>query len=451
MKDLTKGNIYKTFLLFAIPLILSGFLSQAYSIVDTVIAGRALSSDGLAAIGATSAFQTFFSALFWGYGTGYSLYLARLFGSKDYKRVKTAVYVNYSLTAAMIVLLSIVAVIFKEPIFDMLEIDPAIRTDAGIYYSICMIGMVFVLMSNNGVYIMNAFGNSSFPLYMSVISTVLNIGGNLFSVLVLKMGVAGLAVSTVVSAAVVDICYVFEIKRTFKEMNVGEFKVKFSIKPIKAGIFYSVPPAMQQMLMYFSSLVISPMVNGIGSAATAAYVICLKLYDINGTLFQNSSKTVSNYIAQSMGAKKYENIRRGFRVGFLQGTLFVMPVLLFCIFEAEWCCKLFLSSENTASLMLAEIFARYFMPFILFNVVNNLFHAFYRGIAAMKFLITASLIGTVARIAVTYFAVELYGMNGVYIGWVASWIIECLFSLVIYFTGLWKTKEIREAEQLSVA
>lgn len=447
MKDLTKGNIYKTFLLFAIPLILSGFLSQTYSIVDTMIAGRMLNSDGLAAIGATSALQTFFSALFWGYGTGYSIYLARLFGAKDFKRLKTAVYVNYSFMALVIVLLSAAVVFFKEPIFDLLEIDPTIRNDAGIYFSICMLGSMFVLMSNNGVYIMNAFGNSSYPLYMSFISTVLNIGGNLFTVLVLKMGVAGLALSTVLSAVVVDVCYVFEIKCCLKEMNVDKYKVKFSLRPIKAGIIYSLPAAMQQMLMYFSSLIISPMVNGIGSAATAAYVICMKMYDINATLFQHSSKTVSNYIAQSMGAKKYENIRRGLKVGFLQGTLFVLPVLIFCILNARNCCLLFLSANDTEALRLAEIFVKYFMPFVLFNMINNLFHSFYRGVTAMKLLITASLIGTVARIAVTYFAVEQYAMNGVYIGWTASWITECFFSLVIYFSGLWKTKEIRDAEK----
>ena len=448
IKDLTQGNIYKTFLLFAIPLILSGFLSQAYSIIDTIIAGKALSEHGLAAIGATSALNTLLSSIFWGYGTGYSIYLARLFGAKDYKRLKTSIYVNYSAMILAIILVSILIVFFKEPIFDVLKIDTAIREDAGIYFVICTLGLVCTLMSYNGVYIMNALGNSSYPFWMSVISTVLNIGGNLFTVFILKWGVAGLAISTVFSALVVDIFYFAEIKKCLKIMGVDKYKIIVNLKTIKAGSIYSLPTTIQQTLMYLASLVISPMVNGIGSSATAAYVICQKMHDVNATLFQNSSKTVSNYIAQSMGAKKYQNIQRGLRVGFLQGTLFVLPVLIFSSLNAEWCCSMFVSTKSgDAGLQMAIVFTKYFLPFILFNMVNNLFHSFYRGIAAMYLLMISSFIGSAAQIGATYYAVPLYGMNGVYIGWAVSWIVECLFSLVIYFSGIWKTKEIGMAEK----
>lgn len=444
MKDLTKGNIYKTFLLFAIPLIFSGFLSQAYSLVDTMIAGKVLNAEGLAATGATSAFQTFFSSFFWGYGNGFSIYLARLFGSKDYKKLKNAVYINYSIMFVVILLLSLAVVILKDPIFTLLDIDPQIRTDAGIYFTICMLGSAFILLNANGVYIMNAMGNSSFPLYMSILSTVINISGNLFSVLVLRMGVAGLAISTVISAIVTDIFYLLEIKRCFKKLGVNSHKVKFTLRPLKNGSIYSVPASLQQCLMYLSSLIISPMINGIGSTATAAYVICLKMYDINATVFQNSSKTVSTYIAQNIGAKQFGNIRRGLRVGFLQGAVFVLPILLLCVVFADKCCSLFISSQSSSeTLNLAIVFVRYFMPFVLFNMVNNLFHSFYRGVAAMALLITSSLIGSVSRIVATYFLVRYYGMNGVYLGWVISWIVECVFSVFIYLTGLWKTKEIK--------
>ena len=436
-------NIYKTFLLFAIPLILAGFLSQAYTIIDTIIAGRILSFNGLAAIGSTSAFIQFFSSVFWGYGVGFSIYLARLFGAKEYKKLKTVIYINYALMMAAIFILSIIIIIFKNPLFDILSVDPSIRNDASVYFSIYMFGSVFLLMNTNGVYIMNSFGSGAYPLFMSVISTVLHIAGNIFAVKILGMGVGGIAVSTVVSAVLVDICYFIKIKKCFKEMNVDRYKVKFDALSLKESFKYSIPTTFQQMLMYFASVVISPMVNGIGSSASAAYVICLKVYDINATVYQNSAKTISSYEAQSIGAGKFENIKKGLRVGFLQGMIFVLPVLIVSVVFAKGFCSIFLPSGSTGEgLSMAITLVRYFLPFILFNLINNLFHSFYRGVAAMKLLVIATFIGAVSRIIATYIAVKYYAMNGVYIGWAISWITECIFSLAVYFTGVWKTDEI---------
>lgn len=445
MKNLTEGNIYKTFLLFALPLILAGFLSQAYGIIDTVIAGRILSTDGLAAIGATSAFIQFFSSVFWGYGVGFSVYLARLFGANEYEKLKSALYVNYSLMAAVIILLSVLSVVFKDGLFDILAVDESVREGAGEYFSVYMSGMVFILMSNNGVYIMNAFGSGAYPLAMSILSTALHIGGNLFAVRVLNLGIGGIAASAVISALLTDACYFVRIKKYLDKMGVSKYRVKASLAPVAESAKYSVPAMIQQMFMYFSSLAVSPLVNGIGGAASAAYVIVLKVYDINATVYQNSSKTLSSYEAQSIGAGKYENIKKGLYVGLLQGLLFEVPVLLLTVIFARRLCLLFLPSGGGGeSVEMAVVFAKIYMPFILFNLINNLFHAFYRGVGSMRCLVEATFIGSAVRIAATFIAVGRFAMDGVYIGWAVSWAAECVFCLVVYFSGHWKPKELKK-------
>ena len=447
MRDLTKGNIYKTFLFFAIPLVLAGFLSQAYSIIDTMIAGKILDYTGLASIGSTSAVIEFFTSTFCGFGMGFSIYAARLFGAKEYKKLKSAIYINYVSITAVILILSIIIVLFKNQLFDFLAIDPSIREGSGVYFCIYMMGSAFLIMNSYGVYLMNAFGSSVYPLVMSVLSTFLHIFGNIFAVKVLNLGIGGVAASTVFSAVIVDICYFIYLKKCFKKMGVDKYKVKFEIKTIKYSITYSLPACFQQMIMYFSSLVISPMVNAIGSSASAAYIICLKAYNINSILYWNSSKTLSNYISQSMGAGEYENIKKGTKVGFFQGILFLMPFLTASVVFAKQFCYLFLSSGSTGDVLdMSVTFLRYFMPFIVFNVVNNLFHAFFRGVAAMRFLVIATLVGSVSRIIASYVSIKYFAMNGVYIGWAVSWIVECIFSLTVYFTGLWKSDEIKNFE-----
>ena len=447
MKDLTKGNIYKTFLLFAIPLVLAGFLSQAYNIIDTMIAGKILDYTGLAAIGSTSAFIEFFTSTFCGFGIGFSIYLARLFGAKDYKRLKSAIYINYVLIIAIMLTLSIITVLFKERLFDLLAIDPSVREESGIYFCIYMMGSAFLILNSYGVYLMNAFGSSVYPLVMSILSTFLHIFGNIFAVKILNSGIGGIAASTVVSAVTVDICYFIKLKKCFKKIGVDKYRVKFDLKTVRQSITYSVPACFQQMVMYFSSLVISPMVNAIGSSASAAYIICLKAYNINSILYWNSSKTLSNYISQSIGAGKYENIKKGIKVGFFQGILFLMPFLTVSVVFAKQFCYLFLPAGSTGDVLdMSVTFLKYFMPFIVFNVVNNLFHSFFRGVAAMNYLVIATLVGSLSRIAASFIAIKYFAMNGVYIGWAISWIVECMFSLTVYFTGLWKSDEIKKYE-----
>ncbi len=442
MKDLTKGNIYKTFLLFAIPMVLSGFLSQAYSIIDTIMAGKLLDADSLAMIGCTSAFITFFCSVFWGYGIGFSIYIARLFGAKEYEKLKEAIYLNYGIMIVIVLALSVFFVLFKGQVLELLNVDPVIRDGAGRYFAIYMLGSIFVLLSYNGVYLMNAMGSGSFPLYMSMISTVIHIVGNFISVKYLNLGVLGIAISTVLSAFVVDLCYFAELRKCFKQLGVGDYKVSFSVKSLAPSTKYAIPVMMQQMIMYVSSFVISPMINGIGKSASAAYVICLKVYDINATIYQNSAKTLSNYEAQSIGAKKYENIKKGLRVGFLQGLLFSLPALVLSIVFADSFCLAFLPSGYSGeALNLSLTFVQFFLPFILFNLVNNLFHSFYRGVAAMKLLVVAATIGSVARMIATFLTVGKYGMNGAYFGWAFSWFAEFVFVLFVYYTNRWKREE----------
>lgn len=448
MNDLTKGNIYKTFLIFAIPLIVSGFLSQASSMINTAIAGKNLSAEGLAAIGSTSAFITFFFSVFWGYGNGFSIYVARLFGEKAYSKLKSAICVNYAVMTAVVVLLSLVIVSCTDSIFVFLKVDPAIQKEAGIYFQIYMLGSVVILLNAHGVYLMNALGSGSYPLLMSIISTAFLISGNLFSVKILHWGVAGIAVTTILAALLVDLFYVLELKRCFRQMGVEKEKITFQFDVLRKSVHYALPTTFQQMVMYFASLMIAPLVNGLGASASAAYVLCQKVYDLNATVYQNSSKTLTTYAAQSCGAGKYENIKKGFRLGLFQGLLFQIPILILTVIFAKQLCSFFLPKGYVGDdLTMAITFAKCYLPFLLFNLVNNLYHALFRGVASMKYLVIATTIGACTRMIATYLTVFRFGMSGVFMGWVISWIVECVFSVSVYLSGKWKPIEMKEIEK----
>lgn len=439
MKDLTKGNIYKTFILFAIPLVLSGFLSQAYHIIDTMIAGKFLGSDGIAAIGATSSAIQFISSLFWGFATGTSVYLAVLFGGKDYENLKSALISNFLLYTGAIIAFSMILIILRDTVFDFLKIDPAIREETAIYFVIYLSGLFLILLNHFGICVLNSFGISGYAFVMSLVSTVLNIGGNLISVTVLDAGVGGIATSSVLSALVVNVCYYFKIKKCLLQMNTENVSANLSPAAIRRTFSFSLPVMLQQSVMYIASLLISPVVNGIGSSATAAYAVVHRVYEINANVYQNSSKTLTTYTAQCVGGKKYHLIKKGVGVAFVQGTLFVLPLILICVlFSKEISGAFFPDGYVGDGLKFSIDFSRYFLPFILFNVINNLFHSFYRGVKCMKLLVISTLAGSVVRIAASYALSFYFGIYGVYGGWIVSWIAEAVFCIVTYFAGTWK-------------
>lgn len=441
MNNLTEGNIYKNFFLFAIPIIISGFLSQAFNIVDTVIAGKYLSEAGLAAVGATAAFITFITAVFWGYNTGSSIYTSFLFGGGRFKELKINICSNAVIIILISVVLSLLAIIFENPIFTLLNIDRNISADASLYYIVYISGLFAFALNHYGVCTMQALGMSEFPLRMSLISMFINVSGNLLSVAVFDFGVAGIAAASVLAALVPCIGYVFRLKKCFKELNVSNFKFKFNFETVKKSFGFSLPVMIQQTIMYTSSLIISPIVNALESSAIAAYNVDLKIYDINAGIYQNSSKSLMNYTAQCVGAKKFNNLKKGVFVGFVQGMSFLLPFLLLCVCLSSKFCKVFFPSDYTGEALDMSIkFVRFFLPFIIFNVINNLFHAFFRGIKAMNFLLLFTIIGAVSRVCATLIFSHYYRMDGVYLGWVTSWICEAVPVVILYFSGVWKKR-----------
>ena len=210
MKDLTSGNIYKNFILFAIPMVLSGMLSQAYSTIDTVIAGKFIGDTALAAVGATSPLISFMSSIFWGFGVGFAVYVARLFGAGEYIKIKNVIYTCLIISGAVLLTVSALLIIFKGPVFSLFNISQ--NSDTVTYFVCYMAGFVFIILSSYGVFLTNSLGIGSFPFIMSILSAILNISGNIFTVVFLGWGVFGLAISSVIAAMAVCICYVFKFR-----------------------------------------------------------------------------------------------------------------------------------------------------------------------------------------------------------------------------------------------
>ena len=434
MKDLTSGNIYKNFILFAIPLVLAGLLSQAYGLIDTMIAGQYLGAEGLAAIGATAQAVSLLSSLFWGFGAGLAVHIGGLFGARQYSRIRRELLTVVSVLMLAELAVGLLTILFHRPLLALLQVDSAVRQEAAQYLCIYMAGLFLILHNHTFMVVLNAFGSSGFPFGMSLVAAVLNIGGNLLSVTVLGWGVAGVAASSVFAALVVDVGYILRLRGCFREMGVAGEPLRPAWDSLRQCFGYGAPVALQQTAMYVAAFAISPFINGLGAAASAAYTVVMRLYEINAAIYQSSAKTLSNYAAQCVGAGKYDGLRRGVGVGFLQGVVFVLPTLLVCCVFARPVCALFFPGTYSGEAMeFAVRFARVYLPLVLFNVANNLFHSFFRGIAAMRWLVIATVYASLLRIAASVLLIPLWGMEGLFAGWAFSWIGEVALVVAVYW------------------
>lgn len=448
MTDLTTGNIYKKFLLFGLPMVFSGLLTQAYGVIDTIVAGRYLGDSGLAAVGATSQIISLISSLFWGFNSGFAIYIACLFGSKEFSKLRKDTYnVMFVIFVAEIVL-SILVLLFSDVILDIVKVDPEIRESAKIYFCIYIAGITFITFNNTFAKLLHSLGISSYSFFMSLIAGILHTTGNIFSVTVLKLGVVGMGLSSVLAALVVDVFYLCKLNNCFKKMGVSGEKFSFGFKSFVSVFKFALPTCLQQTSMYFASAVMSPIINSIGSEATAGYSVAMRVYDINASVYQNSATVLSNYGAQCAGAKKYDKIKKGLFAGLFQGILLVTPfIIASVIFAQEINAVFFPDNFFGAALEFAVIFSKNFLPFVFFNLINNLFHNFFRGVGAMRLLLISTILGSVIRILFGFVLGNIYGLEGVYLGWVISWIGEALFMLIIYLLRFRNTELIKRAAE----
>ncbi len=443
MKNLTKGNIYKNFFLFSIPLIISGFFSNSFSIINQILSGRYLGEHGLAVSGSISGFVTFYNCTLSGFATGFTVLLTRLYGERNYKRIKDIIYFNIILLLVITTLIGLFLFIFKDVIMNILNVNAGIRETTKVYYSILAVPFFFNAFRIWGNFMMIALGYTVFSFWVSLFTSALEMVLKIIFLEFFDMGIISIAVITQLVSVLLFIIYTLKLKKCFKELKIDKEKVTFNKDIASQSLSLGIPSTFQQMIMYVVSFLISPLVNGIGTAATAAYSIILNIQSISNSVYQNTSKTLTNYTAQCIGMRKFEKIKKGVLISFLQSTIMITPIIVLCSIFALPLCKLYFPKGFSGeSLDYCVIFIRYYQLLIFFNLINNMFHSFYRGVMAMKLLVVSTIISSATRILITVLIIKNTGMNGIYLGWVASWIVEAVFNVVIYFTGVWKKEKI---------
>ncbi len=433
VKKLTEGNIYGNFLLYSIPLLLSSLLSQAYALIDAVIAGKFINEFALGAISATASYDTVFYSFFNGFAAGFSIYIAHLFGKKALSAIKRDVLHMTVFLVGLSVFLSAVSIMLRDPIMNYLKIDPILRSDAELYFVIYTMGYAFTYVNLLLMQALYALGITSFSLYTSLISSVLHIIGNLLAVAVFDWGVAGLAVSTILSSAVNTLLLALMLRRVFRDFPDSEVPSKFSFSSIGNSLRYTVPAAVQQVAFHGVGLLLAPTINALGAAATTGYTVSTRIYNLGTLSLWSVTSAFNCYTAQCVGEGNYQNIKRGIRVGYIMNCAMLLPIVLLFSFFASPISALFFPADYTGEAF--EYAVRYtsiFLPFVFVQLVGHMLHSYIRCLGRITVIFYVTIFGSVIRLLATFLLVPQMHIDGVFVGQIISWAADAVVSILLY-------------------
>ncbi len=331
MKDLTmnmtEGSPVKLILKFSVPLLIGNVFQQLYNFVDSVIVGKFINSDALAAIGVTNSITFLFFALCNGYASGGGIIVAQSFGKGDDAKVKNEIPNVGYIMIAMPILVGGISLIFLRPLLHLMKTPEGIFDDALSYLQIMCVGLFFTSLYNYLSSMMRALGDSKTPLYFLIFSCILNAGLDMLFVYVFKMGVNGAGIATVIAqfiSSALCMFYAFKFNRYFK-FKKEDLKINKEVlgQTMKLGT----PLSLQFSLIAISCMALQSVVNKFGEVAVAAFTATSRIEQIIHQPYQTLSATLSTFCGQNYGAKKNDRVVTGYHKTLLMMLIFTLIML----------------------------------------------------------------------------------------------------------------------------
>lgn len=434
VKDMTRGPVAPILLKYSIPLLISVVFQQLYTIADSMIAGNFINKDALAAIGASYPITMIFLAIGTGMNIGCSVVISTLFGAKDYKNMKTAVFTSLISTFAIAVVLTIVGFFTSGLFLELLGTDAAVFRDGQDYLNIYVFGLVFLFIYNICTGIFSALGDSNTPLYFLIASSLGNIGLDLLFVVVLKMGVPGTAWATFISQGVCAVLAFIVLIRRIAKISSPKFAL-FEWRMLGKISALSVPSILQQSFVSVGNLFIQSLVNSCGVDVMAGYSSAIKLNTFAIMSFSTVCNSLSNFTAQNTGAGEYMRVRKGFKVGALLAVGIAAVFSLVYVLFADSLIYLFMDSGDANNAGAAEAGMHFLLivsPFFLSVSLKLVADGVLRGAGNMRAFMITTFSDLILRVGFAFILKPIFGADGIWYSWPGGWTIAMVISIIFY-------------------
>lgn len=438
--DMTTGNTVRHLLLFSIPMLIGNIFQQVYNLVDSIIVGRFIGADALAAVGVTGSITFFFFALCNGIGSAGGIITSQFFGSHDESKVKCCIANTGYIMLAFPFVVGMIAFVCARPLLVALATPETILEDAVIYTQVLSIGLLFVSVYNYVSCMLRALGDSKTPLYFLIFSCLLNVGLDFLCVCGLGLGVFGAGLATVIAQFIGGAaCLIFAFtKNDYFKMNKEDLAIDGAV--IWRTVRLGVPLSLQFSLIAISTMALQRVVNSFGAITVAAFTATSRIEQLVHQPYQTLSASLSTYSGQNFGAKDSERVFEGYRKGVLIMAIFtiiIVPVMyLFGHGITGW----FVSEPEVIemgakALKITSLFYFFLgMIYVVRGVLNGIgdaFFAMFNGVVEVIGRLIVPILMT------KYMGIGLWGI------WWSVGVVWGISGLTAWFRYLYKKKDIR--------
>lgn len=433
-KDLTKGPVVKSMLLFAIPMILGDLLQQCYNIADTLIVGQFLGKTALAAVGSSFTLMTFITSIILGLCMGSGALFSIRFGQRDEKGLKQDLSASFFFIDFISILLNIIAYICLDVLKLFLSVPHEVWGDMRCYLLYIFMGIIAIFLYNFFSAYLRSIGNSVIPLIFLAISSILNIILDLYFVLVLKMGVGGAALATVLSQYVSGIGIMFYTLLKYKEVLVI-FKISYLKRErIKQIISFSLLTCIQQSVMNLGILMVQGLVNSFGTVVMAAFAAAVKIDAFAYMPVQDFGNAFSTFIAQNYGAKEKERIQKGLKEAVRISSIFCIIISILVYIFAKPLMMIFIDANETSIILEGVRYLRIEGAFYIGIGCLFLLYGLYRALGrpGMSVVLTVFSLGTRVALAYILSSIPTLGVTGIWWSVPIGWALADIVGLVYY-------------------
>lgn len=432
--DLTQGGITTTLLQFTLPMLAGSLLQQCYNIADTLIVGQCIGSNALAAVGSAYTLMVFLISILLGLSMGSGTVFSLQYGAGDLPALRRSIYVSFLLIGTVTVLLNVAVFLWLDPILRWLQVPYDVYPLMRNYLWIIFWGIAFTFLYNFYAALLRAVGDSVTPLWFLAVSVVLNIGLDLFLILVLDQGIEGAAVATVIAQGMAASGILLYTYKTRPELRLHRKDMRFDRSSLKEITSFSTLTCVQQSVMNFGILMVQGLVNSFGTAVMAAFAAAVKIDSFAYMPVQEFGNAFSTFVAQNFGARKGDRIRRGVRSAFLITIVFSLVISLLVFFFAKPLMLIFVRPDEAEILRIGTEYLRIEGTFYLGIGILFLLYGYYRAIRMPGMSVVLTILSLGTRVVLSYWLASIpsIGVTGIWWSIPIGWFLADLVGIAYY-------------------
>lgn len=421
-------------MLFALPMIAGNILQQCYNIADTLIVGRWLGRDALAAVGSSFSLMTFITSIILGLCMGSGVAFSISYGERDIPKLKSDILHSFILIFPAAVLINIIAFAGLDPIMTLLRVPDEVVPFMREYLAVIFVGIIATFLYNYFASLLRAVGNSIVPLIFLGVSALLNVGLDLLFILAFDMGVGGAAWATVIAQYVSGIGAAVYTLAAFPEYRISRGETTFDSARLKGIAGLSLMTSVQQSVMNFGILMVQGLVNSFGAVIMAAFAAGVKIDSFAYMPVQDFGNAFSTFIAQNYGAGKTERIKKGIRGAVICVSVFCLVVSALIFVLAPMLIGIFVEPTETAIIAEGARYLRVEGVFYIGIGILFLLYGYYRAVKrpGMSVILTVCSLGTRVALAYILSAIPSLGVVGIWVSVPIGWAFADIVGAVYY-------------------